>query len=61
MAEQHLDNPDVSILFQEMRGEAVPQCVRRHPLLDPCGLGGGVDGAIELAGRQQFDRVATGE
>src|SRR5262249_59257298 len=61
MAEQHLDDPDVSILFQEMRGEAVPQRVRRHPLLDPSRLGGGVDGATELAGRQRLDRGAARE
>jgi len=40
VAEQHLDDADVGILFQEMGGEAVPQGMRRHPLLDPGGLGG---------------------
>ena len=29
--------------------------------LDPRGLGGGVDGTTELAGRQRFDRVAAGK
>ena len=52
---------DVGVLFQQMRGEAVPQRMRRHPLLDPGGLGGGVDGAVELAGRQRLDRVAAGK
>src|SRR5271165_1282243 len=42
-----------------MRGKAVPQRVWRHPLLDPGGLGSGMDGAIELAGRQRLDRVAA--
>src|SRR6516162_6094277 len=28
-------------------------------LFDPRGLGGGVDGTTELAGRQRFDRVAA--
>jgi osmotically-inducible protein OsmY len=41
-----------------MRGEAVPQRVRRHPLLDPGDLGGGVDGAVELACRERLDRIA---
>ena len=30
MAEQHLDQRDVGILFQQVRGEAVPQRVRRN-------------------------------
>src|SRR6478609_11836943 len=42
-------------------GEAVPQCVWRHALLDPRGLGGGTDGAAELAGRQRLDRVTAGK
>src|SRR5882762_9653299 len=33
--------------------------VRRHSLLDPGGLGGGVDGAVELTGRERLDRVAA--
>src|SRR5271156_3670659 len=44
-----------------MRGKAVPQRVRRHPLLDPSDLGGGVDGATELAGRQRLARIAAGK
>ena len=51
VAEQHLDDADVGILFEQVGGEAVPQRMRRHPLLDPGGLGGGVDGAVELTGR----------
>ena len=61
MSEQHLDDPDVGILFQEMSGEAVPQRMRRHPLLDSGGFGGGVDSAVELTGRQRLDRVAAGK
>ncbi|MND06620.1 hypothetical protein D3C83_280980 [compost metagenome] len=51
MAEQHLDDADVGILFEQVGGEAVPQCMRRDPLLDPSGVGGGMNGAIELTGR----------
>jgi hypothetical protein len=32
-------------LFQQMRGKAVPQRVRRHSFLDVGGLGRSVDGA----------------
>jgi hypothetical protein len=41
--EQHLDDADVGVLFQQVGGEAVPQRVRRHSLPDPGGLSGGVD------------------
>src|ERR1051325_6697102 len=61
VAEQHLDDADIGILLQQMRGEAVPQSVRRHPLLDPGSLGGGVDGAVELACRERIDRVVPRE
>jgi hypothetical protein len=42
-----------------MRGEAVPQRVRRHALLDAGSLGGGMGGAVELAGREWLDRIAA--
>src|SRR3954471_10582872 len=61
MAEQDLDDANVDVLLQEMRGEAVAQRVRRHPLLDPGGLGRRVDGAVHLTGRQRCDRIATRE
>jgi hypothetical protein len=50
MAEQHLDDADIGVLFQQVRGEAVPQRVRRHSLFELAGrerpafpLGGGTD------------------
>ena len=49
VSEQDLDHADVDVLLQQMRGEAVAQRVRRDPLPDPGGLGGGMDGAVELA------------
>ena len=61
VAEQRLDHADVDALLEQVGGEAVPQRVRRHPLGDPGGLGGGVDDAAELAGRQRLDRVAAGK
>jgi hypothetical protein len=45
-----LDHANIDILLEEMRGEAVPQRVWRHALLDPRGLGGGTHSAAELAG-----------
>ena len=47
VAEQHLDEVDVGVLFQEVRGDAVPQCVWRDALLDRGSLGGGVNGAVD--------------
>src|SRR5439155_4025147 len=44
-----------------MGGEAVPQRVWRHVLLDPRRLGGGMDGTTELTGRQRLYRVAAGK
>src|ERR1700690_1562493 len=35
VSQQHLNHANVDILFKQMRGEAVPQGVRRHPLGDP--------------------------
>src|SRR3712207_5789224 len=61
MAEQDLNDANVDVLLQEMRGEAVAQGVRRHALLDPGGVGRGVDGAVHLTGRQRRDRIAARE
>src|SRR5262249_22347941 len=35
MAQSHLDHANIDSLLQKMRGEAVPERVRRHALLDP--------------------------
>ena len=50
MTQKRLDHANINILFEEMRGEAVAQRMRRDALFDPRGLGGGTDGAAELAG-----------
>ena len=34
VAEQDLDHANVDVLFEQMRREAVPQRMRRHPLGD---------------------------
>jgi hypothetical protein len=61
MTQKCLNHANIDILLEQMRGEAVPQRVWRHALLDPRSLGGGVDGTTELASRQWFDRVAAGK
>jgi len=61
MTRKRLNHANIDILLEEVRGETVPQRVRRHALLDPGGLGGGTDGAAELTGRQRLDRVAAGK
>ena len=60
MAQKCLDHANIDILLEQVRGETVPQRVRRDALLDPGGLGGGTDGAAKLTGRQRLDRVAAG-
>src|SRR5262249_61643220 len=57
VTQKGLNHANIDILLKQMRGEAVPQRVWRDVLLDPSGLGGGVDGTAGLAGRQ---RLATG-
>jgi hypothetical protein len=51
----------VDALFEQMRGEAVPQGVRRNALADARQVLGGGDGAVELARRHRVDRVLAGE
>src|SRR6201993_1938402 len=61
VTQKRLNHANIDILLKQMRSEAVPQRVWRHALLDPRGLGGGTDGAAELAGRQRLHRGAAGE
>jgi hypothetical protein len=55
MTEQDLDHPDIDVLFQKMGGKAVPECVRRYPLVDPGHVGSRMAGAIELARGKRTD------
>src|SRR5258707_13634443 len=50
VTQKRLNHANIDILLEQMRGEAVPQCVWRDALLDPRGLGGRRDGPPELAG-----------
>ena len=51
----------MSMLLEQVGGEAVAQGVRRHALGDPGSLCRGMAGARELARRHRVDRVLTGK
>src|SRR5260370_42421683 len=36
VSEQHLDDPEIRLLFHDMRVQAVPQGMNTHSLGDPC-------------------------
>ncbi len=55
--QQHLDHPDVDLLFQKVRGEAVPERVQGDAFVDPGRLPGAIKGTTELAGGERIDRV----
>ena len=59
--QQHLDHAHVDVALQEMRGERVPQRMRRDPAAEPGGFGRHVAGAIELPRRHGQQWVAPGE
>src|SRR3954454_17702299 len=61
MAKQDLDDPNVGLLLQQVRGEAVPQRVHGDVLVEH-GVGGcRVAGPVELAGRDRLYGVAPGK
>ena len=53
MPQQVLDHPDVDALLEQVGGEAVPQGVHGHRLVDLGHAGGGVSGALERARRDR--------
>ena len=61
MSEQNLDHTNVDVLLEQVRGEAVSQRVRRHPIGQPGRLGGHVADPIELARRHRVDAITAGE
>src|ERR1700745_4170470 len=61
MPEQHLDDPDIGLLLQEMGGKAVAQRVRRHPFGQRRQFGSHVADTIELACGHWADAVAARE
>ena len=48
MPEQHLDDADVDVLFEQVSGEAVAQGVQAHGLVDLGQTGSGMTDAVEL-------------
>ena len=56
VSEQHLDDPDVDILLEQVRGEAVAQCVQADTLLDASGFRCLMNRAVYLARRNWFER-----
>src|SRR5271166_4606031 len=61
VSEQHLDHANIDVLLEQMRGEAVPQGMRRYALGDPRHVRGGGHGPVELTGRHRVDRVLAGK
>src|SRR5260221_9775786 len=61
MSQKDLNNPDVDVLLQKMRGEAVTQGMGCHALPDAGRFRRLMDGTIELAGRDWLDRTAAGK
>jgi len=48
VTEQYLDDADIGLLLEQMRGEAMPQGVHADALVDPGASCGVVYGAVEL-------------
>src|SRR6266511_2811999 len=60
-SEQHLNHANIDVLLQEMGGEAVPQRMRRHVLLDPGRLRSRVAGAGKLTCGDRLEWIAARE
>ena len=60
VSEQHLDDPDIDLLFQQVSCKRVSKRVHRHALVNPGRQRSSVHGAVELAGAQRLDRVEAG-
>ena len=61
VTEQHLDDADVDILFEQVGGEAVTQRVRADAFADAGDLGGLLDCAMQLPRRDRIGAAAAGE
>ena len=61
MPEQDLNDADIDVLLEQMRGEAVPQRVRADALADPRRLGCLADSAVELPRRDRIGVAAPRE
>lgn len=56
-AEQHLDQADIDLLFEQVGGERMAQGAHRHQLVDAGFVCGRVDGTVELPGAEVPDRI----
>src|SRR3954471_10833853 len=59
--EQGLDDPDIGAVLEQVRREAVAECVRADPLGDVGRLRRLDDDAMELPGADRLQRMLTGE
>jgi len=57
VTKQHLDHPNINVLFKQMGRKAVPQGVRRHALLEVSHIGSGMAGARKLTCRYRVGWV----
>ena len=60
-AQQHLDDADINVLFEQVGGKAVPQRVRTDALADARCFSGLVDGTVQLPRRDGVGVVGAGE
>ena len=61
VTQEGLNHTNIDLLFEQMSGEGMPQCVRRHSLSDPCGVSCCVNNSVELACCEMVGRVLTGK
>src|SRR5579864_1331008 len=61
VTEQHLDHADVHLLFEQVCGETVPQGVHGYTFVDVCGLGGGMNDAVQLPQAELVNGIAPGK
>src|SRR5450759_4133825 len=61
VTQQCLDDSDISVVFEQVGREAVPQRMQRHVLLDPGRVGCLVEQAAQLAGRHRFAGLTAGK
>jgi len=57
MSEQNLDDADIDLLLEQVRGKGVAQRVHRDPLVDARVQGCAVHRAVELPGAQRLDGI----
>src|SRR6266853_1627310 len=61
VTQQCLDDSDISVVFEQVGREAVPQRMQRYVLLDPGCVGCLVEQAAQLAGSHRFAGLTAGK